>query len=99
MDQNDYKNQIKELEIKFKQDKRNLMINFGLSQTIFKIGDIIKNDTYTILIDKITVYINLNGDPEPVYNGFELKKDLQPKKNKDRGSIHGNNKVVLVKAK
>ena len=90
-----YKEKELEIEAAYTEAKKQLYIKFALSNALFKKGDIIKNHRVTMLIDRITVSKSL-GLPEPVYTGFELKKDLTPRKDQNRVSIYGN-KGELVK--
>ncbi len=98
MEKVDYENRLKQIESVYKASKDALYIEFGLSQAKYKVGDTIKCDDRTILIDKITAYKSFNL-PEPVYHGIMLKKDLTPKKNGERDSIYGNHSTELIKSK
>ena len=84
----EYKENLKHLNEKFNKDKRDLDTQYALSNKRFLKGDIIKNHNYTILIDEYKLGRDFNGIPYMVYYGLELKKDLTPKKNGSRGSIH-----------
>ncbi len=94
----DYDNRLKQIESDYKKSKDALYIEFGLSQSKYQVGDVIKCNDRTILIDKITVYKSFKL-PEPVYHGIMLKKDLTPKKNGERDSIYGNHSTELIKSK
>ena len=97
MEEAEYNERLKKVEGDYDLAKRMLYRECGLSRAIYKNGDIIKDSNTTILIDKITVSISF-GVPEPVYHGIELRKDLMPKKNGDRGSIYGNHLTELIKS-
>lgn len=96
MTKQEYDSKLKEIENAYEKQLENLYIQYGLSQAKFKVGDIIKDHRWTLLIDKITVSKSFS-EPKPVYRGLELKKDLTPKKIPNRVSIYGNNEVELVK--
>ncbi len=96
MTQEEYHQQLERLKKEYELSTHKLHVSYGLSQAIFKIGDIITDTNSIIIIDKITAGKNF-GDPYPVYHGFELKKDLTPKKGGSRASIYGNNNATLVK--
>ena len=86
--------------IKIEEDctaaKNKLYVEYGLSQAICKVGDIIKKDDDIVLVDKIRAYKAL-GLPMPIYHGIQLKKDLTPRKDEKRGIIYGNERVELIK--
>lgn len=96
MELKEYNERLNKIETDFKSAKNNLHIEYGLSQAIYKIGDIIKDSRFTFKVDRITVYVSF-GIPEPVYHGVELKKDLTPKKNGTRAAIYGNHGIEIVK--
>lgn len=97
MDALEYKERLKKIEEDFEKAKRQLHHDYAMSQVIFKKGDIIKDESWTLRIDKITSYIGFHSLPQPVYSGYELKKDLTPRKDGNRVSIYGNN-AELVKS-
>jgi hypothetical protein len=92
-----YKQRLENLEKNFEKDKRQLYHDYAMSQVIFKNGDIIKDERWILRIDKITSYVGFHSLPQPVYSGYELKKDLTPRKDRNRVSIHGNG-AELVKS-
>jgi len=96
MDKEIYKAKLKQIEKDFETSKYALYQEYALSNAKFKIGDTIKDGRWAFVIDKITTskYFDL---PEPVYHGFELKKDLTPKKSMERVTIYGN-KAELIKS-
>lgn len=96
MEEAEYNEKLKKIEEDYESSKKSLYIAYAKSKEIFKVGDIIKDSSKTILIDKITAYKGYTL-PEPVYHGKELRKDLMPKKNGDRGSIYGKDSNELVK--
>lgn len=95
MKEQEYNERLKKIESDYEQAKRLLYIEYGKSQAKFDVGDIISDETVTIKVDKITVYKSF-GFPEPVYNGVELKKDLTPKKNRNKSAIYGSHKITLI---
>ncbi len=99
MEEKEYLEKLKKIETDFDAAKKSLYSEYGLSKAKCAIGDIIKDSRWALKVDKITAYIDFFGIPEPVYHGFELKKDLTPKKNFSRVSIHGNNGVEILKTK
>lgn len=94
----DYQNKTKQIYADYIEAQKKLDIEFGLSHSIYKAGDVINDSIRTILINKITVYKSF-GLPEPVYHGIILKKDLTPMKSGERGSIYGNRLTKLIKSK
>jgi hypothetical protein len=94
MEKEVYLNNLKEIELDCETKMTNLYREYALSNGKFKIGDIIKDDRWAFTIDKITVY-KRHDLPVAAYHGFELKKDLTPKKNGKRVSIYGNDAELL----
>jgi len=97
MEETEYNERMKKIETDYEQAKKNLYIEYGLSQSKYKKGDIIKDHRWAMLIDRITVSKTF-GLPQPVYTGAELKKDLTPKANGNRVSIYGNEGIELIKS-
>lgn len=95
MTEEQYHQRLKEIESDANFRKTELYREYGISQVRFKTGDIIRSEIATILIDKISVSKGF-GLPEPVYIGFQLKKDLTPRKDRNRVSIYGNNNIELI---
>jgi hypothetical protein len=89
-----YKNKLKAIEAQFEKDKIELYREYALSNAKFKIGDLIKDDRWAFVVDKISV--SKYGEfPNAVYHGYELKKDLTPRKDKSRVNIYGNDAQLL----
>lgn len=94
MEKEIYLENLKKIEKDAELAKNNLYREFVFTNKKFKIGDTIKDGRWAFTIDKITVYKTFDF-PEPVYHGFELKKDLTPKKNGNRVTIYGNKAELL----
>src|SRR5690242_19211836 len=96
MTEQEYHKELESIERDYESQKQKLYIKYGMSKKLFENGNVIKSHNGQLLmIDKITVS-KFHGLPEPVYHGFELKKDLTPRKDKNRISIYGNEDVTLV---
>ena len=91
----EYEDKLKEIEAIYIGSKKELYRKYALINAKFKIGDLIKDSRWCFIIDKILVSINSHF-PEPVYYGFELKKDLTPKKKNNRVCIYGNNAELII---
>ncbi len=96
MEAEEFKTQLKKLEDDHAKAKKDLQVKFGLESAKFERGDIIKNNTHTIRINRIQVLIHSSDLPEPVYSGPALKKDLTPMKNGNIETIYGHRQVELV---
>ena len=96
MTEQEYKQRLKELETEHEAAKRNLMIEYAANNRKYKIGDIITNHIMTILIDGFSTYSSFS-EPIPVYKGLVLRKDLTPRKDRERGNIYGNERTELIK--
>ncbi len=95
MTEQEYKFKLNKIQIDADLETRNLHIEYANSIALFKIGDIIKDERWAFKIDKITYYI-IGGMSMPVYHGFELKKDLTPRKDKNRVAIYGNKATLIT---
>jgi len=98
MTEADYKHKMQVIETEYLQAKKQLYLDYAISQRKYNVGDIIKNDNGTIIeVQKygVSVFFSL---PKPTYIGKELRKDLVPKKNGGIGTIYGNENVELLKS-
>lgn len=89
MNRQEYKDKIKELETKLKEDKISLALQFCRENKKFNKGDIIENSIGRIKIDKITADTSGN-DIEVVYSGVIINKDGTFSKKGVRHSIWEN---------
>jgi len=94
MTESDYKMRLQIIENTYEMEKKKLYWEYGMANAKYKVGDLIKDERWAFVIDKITVGKHF-GLPEPVYHGFELKKDLTPRKDQNRVSLYGNNSELL----
>lgn len=93
----EYNTKINEAKKRHEAEINSLHKEYAMSNAKFSVGDIIKDHRWTLLIDKIT-WSKFMSDPEPVYQGLELKKDLTPRKDGSRVSIYGNKADLVKKA-
>lgn len=96
MTEQEYKDKLKAIHLKADLEIRSTHIEYAKSMRIFKVGDIIKDYRWILEIDNISTSISF-GIAQPVYNGFELKKDLTPRKDKNRVAIYGNKATLITK--
>lgn len=89
MTEQEYNNELNEIEENYKAAKSALYKKYAKSQIIYNVGDTIRQHGNTIKIEKYSTYIGL-GKPKPIYIGIELKKDLSPKKRQENTKIYGN---------
>ena len=85
------------IERTYQMQKKQLYYQYGMSTAKFKIGDLIKEPRWALVVDTITVGKSF-GLPEPIYHGFELTKNLQPRKDKGRVAIYGNECELVLSA-
>lgn len=97
MEKDEYLNQMKLIEKEFESKKYALYTKYAISNAKFKIGDTIKDERWAFVVDKITVSV-MFGFPEPVYNGFQLRSDLTPRKDGARVTIYGNDAELIKPA-
>lgn len=92
MNKEEYLSKCKELDDKIKVDRFNLMKEFVYSNNPVKIGDIIKDHSIIIEVDKIQMSRFLDGDvPALEYFGKKIKKDGKFFKDNSRDAIHQSN--------
>ena len=96
MTEQEYNEKIKIAEKNYKGSLNEIYKQYAFDLRKFKIGDIIKNNGTTIIIESFSAY-KRQGFPEPVYSGKELTKKLEPRKDGNIGSIYGNYNVELIK--
>lgn len=94
MNEEEYKEKLKSIELDYETKKKQLYYDYALSNAKFKVGDLIKDERWMFVVDKITAY-KFHSLPLAVYHGFELKKDLTRKKNNNRVCIHGNDAELI----
>lgn len=92
----EYKEELASLTKLFESQKRKLDSNYAMTNKQFAVGQILKNHNATILVDEYKIGRDFNGIPYIVYYGVELKKDLTPKKNGNRESIHGDDGIEVL---
>lgn len=96
MTEEEYKSRLDAIDKEADIAKNNLYRQYAGDQVKFKIGDIIRDQRWTLIVEKISAYKGF-GLPEPVYKGREIKKDLTPRKDGNVVAIYGNKGVELIK--
>ena len=92
MNKEEYLSKCKELDDKIKVDRFNLMKEFAYSNNLVKIGDIIKDHSKIIEVDKMQISRFLDeGVPVLEYFGKKVKKDGKLFLNNSRDVIHQSN--------
>lgn len=76
MTKEEYKKEI----VKLQKMRKELDSRFALSNSPYKVGDIIQDHYHIIKVEEISVVKGYNGWPQCIYIGTELTKSLQPKK-------------------
>ena len=71
--------------------KKELHKQFAYANNPYKIGDIIKDNGGSIMIERIQVYIGASGFAQCVYTGIEYTKKGEPNKKGNKRSIYQNN--------
>lgn len=88
----EYKNRLKESEDKHRAEIRALRSEFALKNAIHAVGDITTDHIGSI---KVTGIGCANyGDPQTIYYGIELKKDLTPRKDGAKRWVYQSNIIV-----
>lgn len=87
MTKEEYDKRIREAEDEYEKKKRNIVVEFALSNNPYKVGDILKDGAKIIRVEKIKVSRFTCDYPYCIYDGVLLTKKLKPYKNGDTGSI------------
>lgn len=95
MTKEEYDIKLKEMSQKHEFEMHGLYKEFAYGNAKYKVGDIVKDHKCVILVDKVTVS-KFFGLPEAVYQGFELKKNLERKVNNARNSVYESNRIDLI---
>lgn len=74
-----------------------LDIEYALSNSPYKKGDIIQDHYHIIRIEEIRMVKKYNGTPQCLYLGIELTKALQPKKRQLDTAIYEENIKQKIK--
>jgi hypothetical protein len=90
MTEAEYKERVKELELKQKNERNELAIEFAYSNSTVAVGDVVTDHIGSVKVERIGVYISY-GVPECTYTGVELKKDLTPTKKGGKRSVYQSN--------
>ena len=85
----EYKNRLKESEEKHRAEIRALRIEFALKNATSTKGDIVTDHMGSIRVEAISC--GSYGDPQTVYYGIELKKDLTPRKDGAKRWVYQSN--------
>lgn len=66
--------------VKLQKMRKELDFQYALSNSPYKVGDIIQDHCHIIKVEEISMVKRYNGWPQCIYIGIELTKSLQPKK-------------------
>lgn len=85
MTKQQYNDKIKELKASYNISELYIVKEYAYANNPYKIGDVIRDHSHIIKIEKIKFCRASVGEefPSCVYHGIELKKDLTPKKNQE----------------
>ena len=73
------------------REVKRIQREYALSNNTIVKGDILTDHYKTIKVEKITVAVGLSGNPECIYSGQRLTKQLIPFKSKEVGVVHQSN--------
>ena len=96
MTEQEYNERLKQVEKTYKDSLNDIYRQFAFDLRKYKVGDIIKNNVHTIIVESFSVY-KMYGLPQPVYIGRELNKKLEPRKDGNKAHIYGNDNIELIK--
>ena len=86
MNKEEYQEELENIINSHNDEIRSHKMKFAKANRKANIGDIISDHCCTIKVDKELVY--LSEEPYMVYLGIALKKDLTPRKDGKRDSVH-----------
>lgn len=95
MNLEEYKASIEGIKIRHKREINELHLEYVLSVSEFKKGDIIYDESTNtrIIIEDIKPYLSYGESPVPAYFGEALKANLTPFKKPHDAVIHGNREL------
>jgi hypothetical protein len=88
----EYKEALKELAAEYENNKVALAKDFAISNNTVKYGDIITDHIGSLEVKRMTVS-TFSKQPQMVYYGIELKKDLTPMKNQTNRAVYQSNLI------
>lgn len=91
MTQEEYLSRLGFLKKAYEVDKKNLAIEFAMSNNPYKVGDVIEDRVGKLKIGKIKVDDFLLHKPSCIYYGVELKKDGTPCKRQTGRCVYQSN--------
>lgn len=92
MEQQEYKERLVKIQQEAERQKRNLAVEYALSNSPYDIGDVVKDHLGYLKIEKVDVTVTFGSQiPECVYYGVELKKDLTPMKSQTGRGVYQSN--------
>jgi hypothetical protein len=98
MTEEEYIEQIKQIELNCEQRKSSLAIKFAQSNCHVEIGDIVKDHISRIKVETIRFYAGTLGLlPEAVFSGPRLTKKMKPFKNGDVINVYQGNVIEHIK--
>jgi hypothetical protein len=98
MTEQEYREQIKQIELNCEQRKSSLAIKFAQSNCHVEIGDIVKDHASCIKVERIRFYAGILGTlPEAAFSGPRLTKKMEPFKNGDIVNIYQSNVIEHIK--
>lgn len=93
MEKSEYDSKLAELHKEFDLQRKELAEEFAFSNAKYKEGDILEGSTGIMKVEKLRCNI-IYDKVDVLYVGYELKKDLTPKKSQEILYIHGNKGVI-----
>ena len=89
MTEDEYRSKVEELKKDHDKALKKLAIEFALSNSTIKEGDIVEDHIGKVFVERINVAMNHYSSDLPlcVYYGSELRKDGLPKKNKNKRDV------------
>ncbi len=100
MKEKTYETKVVKLEEDFKIKKRQLDLDYALSNRVAEAGDIIKSGSFCIEVSAMSLFYPFgNRNPTLIYSGPRLTKSLKPFKDGSYESVYGSNPIEKIGAK
>ena len=95
MDKEEYNEQLRDIRRSSYREEQKLAVRYATENSVKKIGDIATDNTGSVLVDKIGVFVgSVRGHtPSCIYYGPKITKLGKPFKSGERGAVYQINLV------
>lgn len=94
MNKEEFDKKLKEIDIEYQLNKKEVIKEFCNANNPYKIGDKFTDHIGSIIIERIGYLYSLTSIPSCSYTGIELKKDGTPKKGNIKRRAYQCNDII-----